>query len=120
VRPDSKFQNFVSSEPGSKFPVEAGRYHLYIANNCPWCHRAVLGRAMLGLQDVISMDVLRFRRDPDRGWVFDPSEDGCGPDTAAGGITAIRDLYEREGSSEKSVRVPTPVCKQHARVDTRE
>ena len=40
----------VSSAPGAEFPVEAGRYHLYIANNCPWCHRAVLGRALLGLQ----------------------------------------------------------------------
>mmetsp|Transcript_33329 Transcript_33329/g.100684 ORF Transcript_33329/g.100684 Transcript_33329/m.100684 type:complete len:275 (-) Transcript_33329:63-887(-) len=74
-------------------------------NNCPWCHRVVLGRAMLGLEDVISMDVLRYRRDPDLGWVFDASVEGCDPDTAAGGITSIRELYEREGSTEKSVPV---------------
>lgn len=60
---------------------------------------------MLGLQDAISMDVLRYRRDSERGWVFDETVEGCGPDTAAGGIKAIRDLYEREGSTEKSVPV---------------
>jgi glutathionyl-hydroquinone reductase len=74
-------------------------------NNCPWCHRVVLGRSMHGLEDVISMDTLRYRRDPELGWVFDPSVEGCGPDTAAGGLKAIRELYEREGSAEKSVPV---------------
>jgi hypothetical protein len=31
-------------------------------------------------------------------------EPGCTPDTAAGGISFIRELYERQGSQEKSVR----------------
>ena len=31
-------------------------------------------------------------------------EPGCTPDTAAGGISLIRELYERQGSQEKSVR----------------
>jgi putative glutathione S-transferase len=38
--------------------VEEGRYHLYIAYNCPWCHRVALARSMLGLEGAISMDVL--------------------------------------------------------------
>jgi putative glutathione S-transferase len=41
-----------------QYPVEAGRYHLYVAMNCPWCHRVALARALLGLEDAISMDVL--------------------------------------------------------------
>jgi hypothetical protein len=39
-----------------------------------------------------------------QGWMFYPEEEGCTEDTAAGGIKFIRELYEREGSSEKSVR----------------
>jgi putative glutathione S-transferase len=39
------------------FPPEQGRYHLFVALNCPWCHRVTLARAVLGLQDSITMDV---------------------------------------------------------------
>jgi putative glutathione S-transferase len=39
------------------FPAEPGRYHLFVAFNCPWCHRVTLARNMLGLQDAISLDV---------------------------------------------------------------
>ncbi len=35
-RPQAQFRNFISSEPGSKFPPEKGRYHLYISYGCPW------------------------------------------------------------------------------------
>jgi hypothetical protein len=31
-----------------------------------------LTRAILGLEDAITMDVLFYRRDPDRGWQFKP------------------------------------------------
>ena len=43
-----------------------------------------------------------------QGWKFNQEEEGCTEDTAAGGIKFIRDLYEREGSAEKSVR-----CSEH-------
>ncbi|WP_245882731.1 hypothetical protein [Yoonia sediminilitoris] len=39
------------------FPAEPGRYHLFAALNCPWCHRVALARNVLGLQDAITMDV---------------------------------------------------------------
>ncbi len=39
------------------FPAESGRYHLFVALNCPWCHRVTLARNVLGLQDSITMDV---------------------------------------------------------------
>ena len=40
-----------------EFPAEPGRYHLFVAFNCPWCHRVTLARNMLGLQDSITLDV---------------------------------------------------------------
>lgn len=32
----SSFRESISSEAGAKFPVEKGRYHLYISYACPW------------------------------------------------------------------------------------
>lgn len=45
TRPDSIFRNFVSQEPGSKFPAEAGRYALYMTPLCPWVSQDILIRA---------------------------------------------------------------------------
>jgi len=47
----------VADDPGAKFPAEAGRYHLYVAGACPWAHRAMMVRALKGLEDVISVSV---------------------------------------------------------------
>ena len=58
VRGMSTARNWISSAEGSYFPPEAGRYHLYVAYNCPWCHRVLLTRSILGLEDVITVDVL--------------------------------------------------------------
>ena len=100
VRGKSAHRRFV----GRDVPAESGRYHLIVANNCPWCHRVALTRSMKGLQDVVSMDVLYYRRDPDRGWQFRPDIDGFGPDRLYG-VNYVRELYERIGSTESSVPI---------------
>jgi putative glutathione S-transferase len=43
VRGVSKFRNVLGSDP--EFPAEPGRYHLFVALNCPWCHRVTLARS---------------------------------------------------------------------------
>eukprot|EP00210_Caulerpa_lentillifera_P004559 g4349.t1 len=74
VRAPSAFGENIGSK---KFPVETDRYHLYIGNACPWCHRVVLAIIMLGLEDVISIGSLQD--DPERasrgGWVIANSSD---------------------------------------------
>ncbi len=65
VRPATVFRDTV--EPDA---VEAGRYHLYVSYACPWAHRTLIARALLGLEDAVSVSV----SDPilgDDGWVFD-------------------------------------------------
>ena len=52
-----------------RFPPQANRYHLFVAWNCPWAHRALLIRAIMGLDD-ISVSYARPNRN-DQGWVFD-------------------------------------------------
>jgi glutathionyl-hydroquinone reductase len=65
----SSFREFVSDEEGSDFPVQSGRYHLYVARACPWAHRTVIGRALMGLQNAISVSFVDPIRD-ERGWRF--------------------------------------------------
>ena len=36
VRPTSSFRDFISNEPGSRFPAEKNRYVLYLSPGCPW------------------------------------------------------------------------------------
>ncbi|MEO0605097.1 MAG: glutathione S-transferase C-terminal domain-containing protein [Myxococcota bacterium] len=104
VRPNSGHRDFISADGSTGLKAEPGRYHLYIANNCPWSHRTALARSILGLTDAITLDVLYWRRDPDRGWQFRPEAPGCTPDTLFGS-RFLREIYEREGSREKSVPV---------------
>ena len=65
----SSFREFVSDDDGSDFPVQSGRYHLYVARACPWAHRTLIGRALMGLQDAISVSFVDPIRD-EHGWHF--------------------------------------------------
>ncbi|MGR3291917.1 MAG: hypothetical protein ACU0C9_12090 [Paracoccaceae bacterium] len=53
------------------FTPDKNRYHLYVAWNCPWAHRILLTRVLLGLQNVVSVSYAKPRR-TDQGWVYDP------------------------------------------------
>ncbi|MEM1022976.1 MAG: glutathione S-transferase C-terminal domain-containing protein [Myxococcota bacterium] len=101
VRPASKLRSWLGSD---EFPAVPGRYHLYAPYNCPWSHRALLGRAVKGLQDLVGASIVYFRRDPEQGWQFNPKIPGCTPDLE-GQRTFVRELYEEVGSAERSVPV---------------
>ena len=68
-RQASTFRSFVSDDGSTDFPLQAGRYHLYVARACPWAHRTLIGRRLMGLQDAISVSFVNPRRD-ERGWEF--------------------------------------------------
>ena len=55
-----------------RFPIDRGRYHIYVGNPCPWCHRVQLAHTLYQLQDLISIsavadDPTKARRG---GWYF--------------------------------------------------
>jgi putative glutathione S-transferase len=58
-----------------RWPVEPGRYRLVVSLACPWAHRSVIVRRLLGLEDVISLAIVDPIRD-ERGWRFtlDPAD----------------------------------------------
>lgn len=57
VRRASQFRDVVTADGTSAYPVDAGRYHLYVSLQCPWAWRTIVYRSVKRLQDVISMTV---------------------------------------------------------------
>ncbi|KAK6852774.1 hypothetical protein PG995_011325 [Apiospora arundinis] len=97
-RQTSAFRDWVSNEPGSKFPAEKGRYHLYVSYACPWAHRTLIARKLKGLEDYISYSVVHWHMG-EKGWRFPTPEDtdaegeNVVPDPLHEGFTHLRDLY---------------------------
>ncbi len=69
VRQRYTIRDRITADGSSGFLAEPGRYHLYVSLACPWAHRSIIVRRLLGLEDVISMSVVNPIRD-DRGWAF--------------------------------------------------
>ena len=79
-REETSFRNWVKADSEAEFPAEAGRYHLYVSYACPWAHRTLVTRALRGLDDTISVDVVDPYRDED-GWQFTPTREGATADS---------------------------------------
>lgn len=118
VRGVSGFRSVLGD---SDFPAEPGRYHLFVALNCPWCHRVTLARNILGLHDSITLDVAFPSRTGDDDpvapnlWEFNPTRlasltgaplPECTSETATGeNYRLVKQIYAAEGSDEGSVPV---------------
>lgn len=118
VRGVSGFRNTLGD---AQFPSESGRYHLFVAFNCPWCHRVTLARNILGLQNSITLDVAFPGRTNDDDsvaanlWEFNPERRStltgaalseCTLETATGNnYRLVKQIYAAEGSDEGSVPV---------------
>ncbi|WP_342070031.1 glutathione S-transferase C-terminal domain-containing protein [Yoonia algicola] len=118
VRGVSGFRHAIGD---ADFPAAPGRFHLFVALNCPWCHRVTLARNVLGLQDSITMDVAFPNRtdkddqaDPNL-WEFAPDRlatltgkplPECTAETGTGNALRLaKQIYQAEGSTEQSVPI---------------
>ena len=90
VRGTTAFRRWVKADGSSPFAVEAGRYHLYVAHACPWAHRTLIARALLGLEEAISISIVHPLM-LDEGWVF-RDEPGLIPDSELG-ARALHEIY---------------------------
>ena len=118
VRGVSGFRHAIGDP---EFPAQPGRYHLFVALNCPWCHRVTLARNVLGLQDAITMDVAFPNRTGDEDaegpnlWEFAPDRVAsltgaplpeCTGETGTGRALRLpKQIYRAEGSEEQSVPI---------------
>jgi putative glutathione S-transferase len=90
---DGEFQRqeqvFRSRLGTDAYPVETGRYHVYISRACPWAHRVAMTRSLKGLDDAISLSLVQPER-YDEGWEFSDAH----PDPLYG-ADYLRELYVR-------------------------
>jgi glutathionyl-hydroquinone reductase len=78
VRQGNRFTDRITADGSSGWKAEPGRYRLVVSLACPWAHRSVIVRGLLGLEDAISLAVVDPIRD-ERGWRFTLDEDGRDP-----------------------------------------
>src|SRR3569833_712594 len=84
-RPSSTFRDWIG--PRGPFPAVPGRYHLFVARACPWCHRTLLARVAKRLENIISVSYV----EPfvfDNGWAF------AKPDSLTG-VRYVHELYSQ-------------------------
>jgi glutathionyl-hydroquinone reductase len=69
VRQTSTFRHQITADGSSGFKAEAGRYHLYVARACPWCHRTMIYRVLKRLENVVSISFVEPAM-LEQGWTF--------------------------------------------------
>lgn len=99
------FREWVRAEADARYPVEADRYHLYVAYACPWAHRTLIARSLRGLESAISVSVVHPFMGED-GWHFS-DEPGCVPDPLFD-ARFLREIY-LAADPEFTGRVTVPV-----------
>ncbi len=91
VRQPNRFTDRLTADGSSGFPAEPGRYVLYTSLACPWAHRSIIVRRLLGLEEVVALRVVDPLRD-ERGWRFTLDPGGWDPVT---GARYLSELYLR-------------------------
>ena len=113
IRQASRFRDWVTPDGASGYAPEPGRYHLYVARACPWAHRTILARALMGLEQAVTISYVDPIRDQ-QGWAF--SQAGVYEDP----VNGFRFLAEAYLASDRefSDRVTVPVLwdRQRARI----
>ncbi len=103
-RVESTFRDVITADGASGFKAEPGRYHLYIAHNCPWAHRAAMFRKIKKLEDVVSMSV--SDRPKAHGWGFSGLVDVAAP--SPDGVFYLYQVYQASDPTVSArVTVPT-------------
>jgi putative glutathione S-transferase len=92
----------VVDDPEARFSLQADRYHLYVARACPWAHRTIIARRLMGLEEAIGISFLDPVRD-ERSWAFTGGE-YIDP---VNGFDLLREAYAASDAGyEKRVTVP--------------
>lgn len=87
----NRFTTSFGNKP-NELPIEAGRYRLLWSAACPWAHRSVIVRKVLGLENAISLGTASPMRPrlPHVDWEFSLDTDGSDPIL---GIQYMSEIY---------------------------
>ncbi|MFN8612431.1 MAG: glutathione S-transferase C-terminal domain-containing protein [Vulcanimicrobiota bacterium] len=110
-KPD-KEGNFVRTPTVYRGPLEKEalfkkRYLLYVSLACPWAHRTLIARSMLGLKNHIEVAVVDWLMGDD-SWVFNPDRPGCTPEPLFG-AHFLKEIYLKS-DPQYTGRVTVPIC----------
>lgn len=116
-RVESRFRDRITADGSSGFKAEAGRYHLYVAWNCPWAHRVLLFLALKKLQHAFSV-AYAIPGLRENGWTFE--DDAKFPDCTPDRVNGFHYLYQAYAASDPGytgkVTVPTVWDKKTKRI----
>ena len=105
----------ITADGRDGYPVEAGRYRLIAARACPWAHRSIIVRRLLGLESAISLGIPGPTHDP-RSWNFEEEPGGV---DAVLKIPRLQDAYfARFPDYPRGITVPAFVEIETGRVVT--
>jgi putative glutathione S-transferase len=117
ARIDSVFRDRITADGSSGYQAEAGRYHLYVAWNCPWAHRVLIFLALKKLEQAFTVAyALPGLRE--QGWTFEsnPQFPDCTPDK----VNGFRYLHQAYAAANPrytgKVTVPTLWDKKTKRI----
>jgi glutathionyl-hydroquinone reductase len=104
------FTDRIVAEPSgpTEWPVEAGRYRLVASLACPWAHRSIIVRRLMGLEDALSLAVTDPLQD-DRSWRFSLDEGGVDPVLGIGYLEEAYLARDPEHGIDNGVSVPAIV-----------
>ncbi|MFB4296989.1 glutathione S-transferase family protein [Actinomadura sp. NTSP31] len=66
-RQPNRFTGRITADGSSGLPAEPRRYRLFVSYACPWAHRSLIVRRLLGLEVALPVAVVDPIRD-ERGW----------------------------------------------------
>jgi putative glutathione S-transferase len=96
VRAPQHFRTRITADGRDGLPVEAGRYRLVVSLACPWAHRVLITRRLLGLEEAIPLavtDPVQEWIDGEYQWVFTEETGSPGGLDPVLGIHALREAY---------------------------
>ncbi|WP_405243258.1 glutathione S-transferase family protein [Lentisalinibacter salinarum] len=110
-RQEQAYRNWITAdgEPGPSgeggYAAEPDRYHLYVSLACPWAHRALIVRALKGLEEMLPISVVHWYM-AEHGWTFEP-----GPGVIPDPIHDVERLYQlyQKADPDFTGRVTVPV-----------
>jgi len=106
----ASFSGRVTADGRSGYPVAAGRYHLYVSYACPWAHRTIFYRTLMGLEEAVPMSVVDPRWGGPNGWTFAANDDPASGVTRdhVNGFDYLHEVY-RLAKPDVTAKVTVPV-----------